>query len=158
MSFKMYQIPRVRLDFGTGHDDRFVMLRALTPADCWTLFRQFAPELKKFAATLEGFRVAGEVNLLDLGQVVAQALDKIPGAASHAIALAADEPDQAATAASLPLPVQMDALEKIFGLTFAGEDSIKKALEVAIKMFQGTRGLIDPSPSEPSKSEAITSP
>lgn len=160
MSLKMYQIPRVRLDFGTGDDDRFVMLRALSPADVFAIFRAFTPEVESFVSGLEKMRVAGDVNLLDMGQIATQILDKIPGVGAHAIALCADEPDAVEQAKGLPLPVQMDGLEKIFMLTFTGDGSIKKALEVAIRMFQGTRGLIETdqgSRSEPLKSTS-TSP
>lgn len=148
------------MDFGAGDDGRFVMLRALSSTDVFTIFRAFMPEIESFVASLEKMRVAGKVNLLDMGQIAVQILDRIPGAGAHAIALCADEPDAVEQAQGLPLPVQMDALEKIFMLTFTGDGSIKKVLEVAIRMLQGTRGLIETdqgSPSGPLKSTSTPS-
>ncbi len=77
------------------------------------------------------FMAAGEIiakNADNMGSLAAVLCETTPALVASAIALAADEPDAAATVRTLPMPVQLDALLEIGRLTFTDEASVPKFL------------------------------
>jgi hypothetical protein len=70
-------------------------------------------------------------------------LEIAPDAAAEIIALAAGEPDAIDVVRVLPLPVQVDALDKIMGHTFTTDQDLKKVVETVIRAATGTTGLIN---------------
>lgn len=69
-------------------------------------------------------------NMAALGRAVMQAA---PLAMAQAIAQASGEPDQAKKVASLPLPFQVEAMERILALTFVSEEAAKNFLGTVIR-------------------------
>lgn len=69
-------------------------------------------------------------NMAALARTVMQAA---PMAIAQAIAQAADEPDTADMVARLPIPVQMDAIEKVLALTFHTEDDVKNVVGAVLR-------------------------
>lgn len=67
-------------------------------------------------------------NLFDPDNVLRSVLYEAPLLAAQIIAHGAGEPEALEQAAALPIWVQIEALEKIWRLTFARDDSLKKAL------------------------------
>lgn len=62
---------------------------------------------------------------------------RAPVIAAHVIALAADAEDRMDTAGTLPVDVQVLALEKIAKLTFAMEGGPKKFVEMVVRIAKG---------------------
>lgn len=87
---------------------------------------------------------AGQFNLEEVDLHINTLLAKFPEVGAQIIACGSDElsPEGLAIAAQLPLPVQVDALDKILALTFQAEGGPKKLLETVIRMAQGTNGLL----------------
>lgn len=101
-------------------------LRGLSFEDVGTILYSQGSTLEALWHTLVQDRPAD--GLFAPGDVVSSILYEAPLLAAHIIALAVDEPDEIERAAALPVWVQVAALEKIWDLTFAGGDSLKKAL------------------------------
>lgn len=115
-------------------------VRGLGFADISVLFTNHAETL----APLYAAHVVGEDNLTDdgfkgVGLLLIQAA---PEAVAEMIALASDDPGSVDIARNLPLPVQLDAVIKIGGLTFGGEDDVKNFAETAIAAMQRATGVL----------------
>jgi hypothetical protein len=78
----------------------------------------------------------GDIILGDMGAFASKLTTVAPGVVASLIAAGADEPD-VSIAASLPFPVQVEALEQIGKLTFATEGAAKKVMETVIRMVKG---------------------
>lgn len=158
MPLKMYQAPTASVDLGNGGGP--IVLRALTTNDIFLLFRDYKAELAAFYDSLIALRKesgkTAEQILVDMPALAMSMLEHIPHVAGHAIALAAGEPEEKDTAIALRFPVQLEALEKIFVLTFSGAESVKKVLEVVIRSASGTTRLLktlgEDSPKPPRQS------
>lgn len=70
-------------------------------------------------------------------------LEIAPDAAAEMVALAAGEPEGIDIVRTLPLPVQVDALDKLMSHTFATDQDLKKVIETVIRAATGTTGLIN---------------
>lgn len=63
-----------------------------------------------------------------LDKALSKLVTLLPSLACRVIAFAAGEPDQHMKVGQLPLPVQFEAIQSIFSLTFGGAESLKKFL------------------------------
>lgn len=68
--------------------------------------------------------------------------DRAGPLAFQIIACGAGEPSEWKQVAYLPLPVQVEALEKIIRLTFAGDGGVEKFLETVTRMMSGAADLL----------------
>ena len=73
-----------------------------------------------------------------------KALAAAPEIVAELIALASGDGDEesVAIAARLPVPTQLDAIEKIAKLTFITEGGLPKLLETIVRLAQGTTGAM----------------
>ncbi len=78
---------------------------------------------------------------LDLAELIFSFLTRFQSAVAHAIALAADEPEQVLMISTLPVDVQMKALEVIGRLSFAMDGGAKKFWETVLKLATANSGL-----------------
>lgn len=69
-------------------------------------------------------------------------LTSAPALAADIIAHASDEPHLSHKVQRMPFPAQLEALEAIAELTFNGEEGIKKAGEVIVRMLRGATSLL----------------
>lgn len=73
----------------------------------------------------------------DVGAILKELIGVAPALVATIIVLACgddpEDPEVQAIAASLPMPVQAEALEQIMRLTFAREGGVKKLLETVIR-------------------------
>ena len=69
----------------------------------------------------------------EIGELLMTLAQEFPDLIADAIAYAADEPAMAAKVKKFRLPVQIEALYEIVGLTIVGEHEIKKVLEIVTK-------------------------
>ena len=95
----------------------------------------------------------------DLGLLVKLAMDQFPDLIADAIAISSGEltgdfekdNELRETVSKLPVGVQLDAVEKIIGLTFTAESDIKKLVETVTRMAQSVQTTVGkltaPTPS-----------
>lgn len=74
------------------------------------------------------------LGLGDVKGVVLEALETAPGLIGDLIARAADETDNPLIARTLPMGVQIDAIEKIVRLTLEAEGGMEKLVEAVVKL------------------------
>lgn len=107
------------------------LIRART-ADMEVFFNKFMAEKKASADPKFADAAATEFGR--------ELLTAAPDIAADIIALASGEPTLTHVARKLPFPIQLEALEQIANLTFVGEDGLKKAIEIVIRMVAGATG------------------
>lgn len=71
----------------------------------------------------------------EITEVAMNLIETAPAMVAHIIALAADATDEFDNIMKLPVGMQMDALEKVGGLTFTSGGGAKKMLALAWKML-----------------------
>lgn len=114
-------------------------VRGLCLDDISYLMRRHGPHIKKL---FEDFTQKGEVTVEGVAAFAMPILQSAPEIAAELIACAAGERDATSITARLPVPVQLDALEKLALLTFDAEGGPKKLLETVLRMAQGVSGLV----------------
>ena len=127
MALKDIEISKEKVEFDGGSFE----VRGLSFADCTAILQLHAAELMLV------FDKLGNVDDEDFSAVVALLLDAAPNAVNEAIARAADEPEMVDTVAKLPLPVVVDAITKIGGLTFKSEQELEDFLNALTGILQG---------------------
>lgn len=85
---------------------------------------------------------SGEITVEGVAQFALPLLKSAPDIAAELIACASGDKDDAAIAAGLPFPTQLEALQKLAELTFNVSGGPKKLLETVVSMAQGTTGLL----------------
>jgi hypothetical protein len=131
MALKDFILPRRTLQVGTTE----VALRGLTFADLGVLVAEHRDEFVA-AGNIIG---AAKDNMASLASVLAQVAPRI---VAHGIALAADEPEAADAVATLPAPVQLEALLIVGELTFTDPGAVPKFLAgLATLLRAGTSAM-----------------
>lgn len=126
-------------------------VRGVSLQDTIALVRHHGPALSNLFNQITSGK---DVRIDAMLSVATTLLEQAPEMVAELIALASGEstPEAVAGAARLPLPVQLDALEKIGKLTFFAEGGLGKFAETVIRVMQGTSGAINelqlPSPSK----------
>lgn len=109
-------------------------VRGISTDDIATLLRSRSDEIGKFFVKYAGqAKRAGNEAAIGM-----ELLESAPGLMGEIIALAADEPTMAAVASRLPLPTQLEAIEKIASLTFDEAGGVGKFVEAVIRLVSGT--------------------
>lgn len=139
MGLKDYVVPTRTIPLP---GDQNMVVRGLSFNDISALVIDHGPRLllvfnsvyeKAKAKTLTGGDVAGFIQ---------ETLTRSPELVAQIIAMAADEPGQAAQAAKLPPVVQMEAMQEIVALTFVSEAEVKKLVEIVTKAMEQTGDLM----------------
>lgn len=86
--------------------------------------------------------VEGKLTIDNVGDVISELLDEAPIVVATVIAFGAREPTAVDFAAQLPFATQIEAVEKIVKLTFAGDHAPKKVVEVVNRMVEAVAGLL----------------
>jgi hypothetical protein len=103
------------------------------------LIQHHLPDIE---ALIDLFVNANQIAEGDFRKVAAAVVAQAPGFAANAIALAANEPDQAKQAARIPLPVQIEILTKIGDLTFAEVGGLGKAMETIVPLLANNKAML----------------
>ena len=135
MSLKSYRAPKVPVPIS---NDQTLTVRGLSLADVMGLTEEHGRTLAGLYASLQD---DAELALDDMGAMSQSLVTMAPDLAAAVIATAAGEPENAAVAAEIPFPAQVELLETIGRLTFS-MSSPKKLLEIAVRVMQGTTGLM----------------
>lgn len=140
-NLKSIIIPReeIKLDDGQSFD-----VRAISTNDLMTLVGEHGMGLTEMFTRLQEKRGTGEFHADMIRDTILRVAREFPDVASGLIALASDAYDREgmALARELPFTVQVDALEKIFGLTFRSEGAVKKLMETLTKALTGVAGAM----------------
>jgi len=133
-----------------------IVLRGLNVDDIGAIVGRHRDDLNALFNSIQGGAVAFSID--DFDAVAASLLKMVPRAAADIIAYSAFDPakddpatldEDAKTAARIEAPVQLALLEKIGELTFAMEGGLKKALEIVVRMMQGTTALVAEMQGQP---------
>ncbi len=120
-----------------------ITVRGLTTEHIVHIVRQHGPKLQPvFDTVMEKIKTTQDFHPDEVGRMLVPFIDAAPQAVAQVIACGAGEPDEVDIAASLPLPVQIDAIEKILALTFDAVGGPKKFMETVIRIAQGANGLL----------------
>lgn len=116
-------------------------VRGIAFTDIMKLFRVHGPDMIRLytALTVEDGEEA------DIGPLFVQAIQQAPELVADLIVLAADQTDTVGAhrvAMRLPLPVQLDALEKITRLTLEDHGGLGELLQTVVRMFGGLNNML----------------
>lgn len=131
MGLKEYQPLRHEIVLGGSS----FHVRGLSLDDVSRLVNHHLPDLE---ALFELVASSDKIDFDNLRPLVVPIIQQAPGLAANLIALAADEPDEAQRAATLPFPVQVDTLVKIGDLTFHEVGGVGKAMETITALLSKT--------------------
>lgn len=140
MGLKHIKLPEATVEFPGGN----FAVRGLSLDDISFLLRRHGQRLQALFAELMGKPVGAELTVDSVASFAMPLIEAAPELAAEIVACAADghSPEEIAIARSLPLPTQIDALEKTLNLTFEAAGGPKKLLETVIRLAQGTTGLL----------------
>lgn len=140
MTLRNITIPKAVISVG---GDLFAV-SGVTANQVFNLYRRHRDDLSKLFENLAG---RGKVEASDMLNSIEGIIAQFPDLVAEVIAMAAgDKPDAEGwadaldTAASLPFPVQVDALLKIGELTFSPEMPPKKFFALLVGMIQQLNG------------------
>lgn len=124
MSLAAFQPVKAQVQIAEGVN---IAIRGLSLNDISNLIKLHAGDLDGvFDLYAEASESGREFDGIIFANYLMKLISSAPGLVSSIIATAADEPDQVDNAALLPLPVQYDIMQKIFGLTFSDIATLKK--------------------------------
>lgn len=124
MSLAAFQPEKQTVEIGAGVS---LSIRGLSLNDISNLIKLHAGDLDGvFDLYSQASESGRDFDGIVFANYLMQLISSAPGLVSSIIATAADEPDQVDNAALLPLPVQYDIMQKIFGLTFSDIATLKK--------------------------------
>lgn len=136
-------IPRRTVRFSEMPDD-CISVRGLSPADISALMKQDGGD----ALTALYARATTSIEPVEMAALAAEILADIPQLVAHAIARAADEPDEWERVLDFPVGISMDLLLAIGELTFGSDVAVKKLLALASRYAPSASNQVSP-PSPP---------
>lgn len=137
MALADYVVERKAVPFKGGSFD----VRGLSLDDVTVLMREHLSDLDQIFE-LYASTTSQEVLVGETARYAIKLVQEAPGLVANVIALASDEPHQADRARTLSIPVQVDALEKIFLLTFEEAGGAKKFFESLGRLLTGLRPTV----------------
>lgn len=125
MGFKNYE--PARHEFVLNGGSFTFSVRGLSLQDVSRLVNHHLPDLEALFNLFA--RGAGNLDDNKFESLIMSLVSEAPGFAANLIALAADDPEGAEKAATLPFPTQVDAIMKIGDLTFVDVGGWGKGME-----------------------------
>lgn len=126
-----------RIEFADGD---FIEVRGLSVPDIQQLVEVNMETARDLFDQFSG-RAENSFTLDDATSLARHLVTTAPAIMAHVIALGADSTDQFDVIKTLPLDVQMAALEKIAKLTFAMQGGAKNFVETVLRISEGVNGL-----------------
>lgn len=116
-------------------------VRAISMPDLMEAIQDFGPAM---ASAFDKFQ-SGELEAITTPQVIQYAVREFPDLATAVICLASDSYDQETMqkVRRFPIPVQVEALESVFSMTFRSEADVKKLLESLTRMVTAGAGILE---------------
>lgn len=145
---------RIRREPVELSDGQSFDVRAASTNDLMMLVAEHGSTLGILFAKLQSGRSEpGSLSTDMVRQLIFDLAREFPSIAAEVIALASDSYDEEgiAMARDLPITVQVDAIEKVFQLTFASEGEVKKFVESLTRMLVGVSGALTNKAGQPSQ-------
>ena len=136
MGLKHIKLPEAQVKFPGGD----IAVRGLSLDDLSFIVQRHGAKLN---VLFKSFTEGGELTVEGVANFAMPLLNAAPEIAAELIACASGDPEDAGIAATLPFPVQLEALEKLAELTFNVSGGPKKLVETVLRMAKGTTGLLD---------------
>lgn len=136
MGLKHIKLPEAQVKFPGGD----IAVRGLSLDDLSFIVQRHGAKLN---VLFTSFTEKGELTVEGVADFALPLLQAAPEIASELIACASGDPADAGIAATLPFPVQLEALEKLAELTFNVSGGPKKLVETVLRMAKGTTGLLE---------------
>lgn len=137
MGLKHLKLPEAHIELPGGG----FAVRGLSLNDIAFLVQRHGAKLQALFTQFTT-NATGEISTEAVAAFALPLIQAAPEIAAELIACASGDPDDADIAASLPFPVQVEALEKLASLTFDASGGPKKLLETVLRLAQGTTGLL----------------
>lgn len=139
MSLANYRVRTKEVSLGGGES---FDVRGLSLPDLTTLLDYHGAEARSLFKLFTESSEQG-MDLDSVGLITRTMMNTAPDLVARIIALASGEADVFETAKTLPIPVQLDALEKVGNLTFEASGGPKNFLETVIRLLSQTTGSLE---------------
>jgi hypothetical protein len=113
-----------------------IELRGLALNDVTALIRNHLADLNRLFDMYDDEETRASA-LAEAARFALTLVQESPAVVAKMIALCSDEPEHEATAARLPIPVQVEAVRKIIELTFEEAGGAKKFLDSVTSLVKG---------------------
>lgn len=150
MGLKDYVVPTTTITLAPGNT---MPVRGLSFADLSALMNVHGPALILIYGRVYAEITEGTLNAKSVGQLVQTSFAEVPELVADIIAMAADEPDLAATARKLPPGLILEAMMAIIGHTFVSEAELKKLVETVTTMLEKAGGLAEQLTNDPASTD-----
>lgn len=137
MSLKDIKLPEEVIEFPGGN----FAVRGLGFDDVSFLVQKHGQKLEPIFTDFT--QSSGDLTVESIAAFALPLLKAVPEIVAEMIACASGDKDDVAIARALPFPTQLEALQRIFELTFSVSGGPKKLVETVISMAQGTTGLLE---------------
>lgn len=146
MGLSHITIPRKTVDMDDGQKFE---VRAISTNDLIGLVATHGPGLAMIFGKIKSGELGQDLTADAVRDGIFELAQGFPDIAATIIAIAADgyTDEEMEVARRLPLPAQADAIEKIFGLTFSSEATVKKLLESLTRMMLGVSETLATAPN-----------
>lgn len=135
MSLATYAIQREEVTFMGGS----LMLRGLSLNDISSLMYNYLDQLERLFGMYSD-EAQQETAMQEGAKFAVTILRECPKMAAQLIVLAGDEPQELLSIAEqLPIPVQVEAIRKVFDLTFADAGGAKKFVDGIVAVVRANR-------------------
>lgn len=135
MALADYTPVRAPVEFKGGSFD----VRGLSLDDVSVLMRSHLPDVEAIVDLLAKGNAGAEFDVTSVMEHAITLVKEAPGLVANLIALAADDPDNVDKVRSMPLPIQVRAIETICNLTFEEAGGPKKFFESLVHLLSSLR-------------------
>lgn len=135
MSLSRFKVPTEQVEVSPGES---FPVRGLSTRDIGLLAARHHAMLSALFAEVAAGRGEGSLSQGTVEQMLPDLLQKAPELVSDIIAVSYGDIEDSQYVSVMPLPVQVDALTKVFRLTFRTEGELKKVIETVIQGLSGT--------------------
>lgn len=125
-----------------------VALRGLNVKDISILLDGHRTLIEQMISTMDGMEKGFDLSA-KVDRLIIESIHAAPDLVAGIISLAADEPDAGENAKSLPFATQVDALVKVFNLTFQEVGGLGNFLAVLQRAMSATRSALAAPPPPP---------
>lgn len=142
MGLRNIVISRERIDLGDGQSFE---VRGISLFDIMSVVNDYGPQMALMFGKVMAMKASGgRFDNAAVKKAIADVSGEFPDVLAAALALASDDytAEAIAVAKQLPMMKQIEAVEKVFGLTFRSEGDLKKLVESLVEMMSATNGAL----------------
>lgn len=151
MGLRNIVIPRERVDLGDGQGFE---VRGISLFDIMSVLNDYGPQMAMMFGRVMAMKAeGGQFDNMAIKKAITDVSGEFPDVLAAALSLAADDYTGEAieVAKQLPMPKQIEAVEKVFALTFRSEGDLKKLVESLVEMMVATSAALNTAMGSPSQ-------